>query len=91
MKAMLNRMMKGRRRRRGRRAVSRDADALIASFGLASPAEARARAIAGFYRRDGSDAHVWKVVLAVEKRLGIDWSPDTATRYLDNPRGGLNY
>ena len=87
MRTVLNRIMAGWTRRR--RAAFRDADALIARFGSASPAEARA--LASFYRHDGSEAHAWKVVRAVEKRLGIDWCPDTATRYVDDRRSGLNY
>ena len=89
MRATLNSMMSSWTRRR--RAVSRDADALIARFGSSSPSEARAIAIASFKRRDGTEAHAWKVVRAVEKRLGIVWCADTATRYLDDPRNGLNY
>ena len=90
MTTMISRFVADWRRRR--RAAARDAEALIARFGPESLFEARGVAIANSRRSDGSDKHALKkVVRTVERRLGTDWCSDTATRYTDDRRSGLNY
>lgn len=67
---------------RNRALIRRRADRLMAAHGEEAWTVARAQAFAALGRPERSDL-AWHVVARIERRMKIDWQPDTATRYLE--------